>query len=68
MQSADADRWMSMGYQMKREIKAKLVFLYYEILCEWPRFTLDRVRAKVLQSFLAYLPTSRKMQAISTSS
>lgn len=68
MNPADADRWMSMGYQMKREIKAKLVFLYYEILCECPRFTLDRVRAKALQSFLAYLPTSRKMQATSTSS
>lgn len=28
--------WMSMGYLMKRDIKIKLIFLYYEILCESP--------------------------------
>jgi hypothetical protein len=34
--SAHDDRWMSMGYQMKREIKIKLIFLYYELLCKLP--------------------------------
>jgi hypothetical protein len=28
---------MGMGYPMKREMKIKLVFLYYEIVCEYDR-------------------------------
>ena len=27
-------RWMSMGYPMRKDIKIKLIFLFYEILCE----------------------------------
>lgn len=27
-------RWISMGYPMKKEIKIRLIFLFYEILCE----------------------------------
>ena len=33
--SISADRrWMSMGYPMKKEMKIKLIFVYYEIICE----------------------------------
>lgn len=28
-------RWESMGYPMKKELKIKLVFLYYELLCKY---------------------------------
>jgi hypothetical protein len=27
-------RWSSMGYPMKKDIKIRLIFLYYEIICE----------------------------------
>ena len=36
-------RWESMGYPMKKELKIKLVFLYYELLCEH----LTEVRGRV---------------------
>lgn len=26
--------WISMGYPMKKEVKIRLIFLFYEILCE----------------------------------
>jgi hypothetical protein len=32
---AKVSSWMSMGYPMKREMKIKLIFLYYELLCEF---------------------------------
>lgn len=32
---ANVSSWMSMGYPMKREMKIKLIFLYYELLCEF---------------------------------
>jgi len=30
----NVNRWMSMGYPMKKDIKIKLIFLFYEILCK----------------------------------
>jgi hypothetical protein len=30
----DLFRWMSMGYPMKKEIRIKLIVLYYELTCE----------------------------------
>jgi hypothetical protein len=28
-----------MGYPMKKELKIKLVFMYYELMCECPALT-----------------------------
>lgn len=36
-------RWQSMGYQMKKEMKIKLTFIYWEIICE----SLQRTTANV---------------------
>jgi proteasome activator subunit 4 len=59
--------WMSMGYLMKRDIKIKLIFLYYEILCEFPPPHVCYTRAcrANCQLCQVWAPRSLTMRALS---
>lgn len=60
-------RWTTMGYPMKKDIKIKLIFLYYEILCEWSLLPVDRSADAHSQSSRGFPFRSSKTRAISSS-